>query len=117
MEHNYYYRLSEKGRVIKRSAFAAFLLSFFSLSLQAQVFWTENFNNGCTDNCDASTYVGPNGAWTSSTGPGHLGFAPNIWYVSCAENGHTPTVCGSGCVAASGTATLATLHVGSTSIG
>jgi gliding motility-associated-like protein len=117
MEHNYGDRLTAKGRVIRRSAFAAFFLSFFSLSLQAQVFWTENFNNGCTSNCDAATYVGPNGAWTSSTGPGHGGFAPNIWYVSCAENGHTPTVCGSGCVAASATATLATLHVGSTTIG
>ncbi len=38
---------------------------------------------------------------------------PNEWYVSCAENGHTAGVCGTGCVAASATATSATLHIGS----
>lgn len=90
----------------------AFLFSLFAGSISAQVFWTEDFNNGCTANCDATAYTGPNGAWTQTvTGP--EGADPNQWYVSCAENGHTPTICGSGCVAASATATLATLHVGS----
>jgi gliding motility-associated-like protein len=106
-----------KIRVMKTTAVTALFLLLFSLNATSQVFWTENFNNGCAANCDAAAYVGPNGPWTSFTGPGHLGFSPNIWYVSCAENGHTPAVCGSGCVAASATATLATLHVGSTTIG
>ncbi|MFL5762802.1 MAG: gliding motility-associated C-terminal domain-containing protein [Bacteroidia bacterium] len=117
MEHNYSCRLSVKKYVMKRALFFSLLFFAFSSSSNAQVFWTENFNNGCPSDCDAATYVGPNGPWTSSTGPGHLGFAPNIWYVSCAENGHTPTICGSGCAPASATATLATLHVGSTTIG
>ena len=76
------------------------------------VFWTENFNNGCTSGCDASVYVGPNGAW-SQTILGAEGADPNMWYVSCAENGHTPTICGTGCLPASATATLASLHLGS----
>jgi gliding motility-associated-like protein len=85
---------------------------FVPLQNSAQVFWTEDFNNGCSANCDALAYAGPNGAWTQTV-TGAEGADPNMWYVSCAENGHTPTVCGSGCVAASATATLATLHVGS----
>jgi len=90
---------------------AAFLL-FLVPGLDAQVFWTENFNNGCTSACDASAYVGPNGAWTQTI-TGAEGADPNMWYVSCAENGHTPTICGTGCQPASATATLATLHLGS----
>jgi len=76
------------------------------------VFWTENFNNGCNAGCQANAYVGPNGAWTQTV-TGAEGSDPNLWYVSCAENGHTPTICGTGCVPASPTATLASLHVGS----
>ena len=97
---------------VKHAAFL-FLLSIFIFNTgHAQVFWTENFNNGCTSDCPATTYVGPNGAW-SQTVLGPEGADPNTWYVSCAENGHTPTVCGSGCVAQTATATLATLHLGS----
>lgn len=109
--------------MIKKTSFDKFsiicnyvkaILFFFLISLsgKAQVFWTEDFNNGCTNNCVAATYSGANGAWTvASTGVEGADF--NNWYVSCAENGHTAGVCGTGCVAASATATLATLHVGS----
>ena len=117
MKHITYCLLQFKSKVMKTAVISALFLLLFSLKANSQVFWTENFNNGCPSNCDAAAYVGPNGPWTSFTGPGHLGFAPNIWYVSCAENGHTPGVCGTGCVPASATATLATLHVGSTTIG
>lgn len=96
--------------VKKLLAAALFILPGFAL--QAQVFWTENFNNGCTSGCDASIYVGPNGAW-SQTITGVEGADPNMWYVSCAENGHTPTICGTGCMPPSATATEATLHLGS----
>jgi gliding motility-associated-like protein len=89
-----------------------FLLLFFPVTLFSQVFWTENFNNGCTADCPASAYSGVNGAWVQ-TSTGANGTDKNIWYVSCAENGHTNGVCGTGCVAASATATLATLHLGS----
>jgi gliding motility-associated-like protein len=97
---------------VKHAAFLLLFSLFISITAHAQVFWTENFNNNCTANCDATAYVGPNGAWTQTV-TGVEGADPNVWYVSCAENGHTATVCGSGCVAASPTATLATLHVGS----
>lgn len=91
----------------------AVLLLLPVVTLRAQtVFWTENFNNGCSANCTAVGYNGGNGAWTQTV-TGVEGADPNMWYVSCAENGHTNNVCGSGCVAASATATLASLHVGS----
>jgi hypothetical protein len=68
-------------------------------------FWTENFNNGCTSNCQAATYVGANGAWTV-TNTGANGPTPNLWFVSCAENGQAVGGCGAGCGA------NATLHLG-----
>ncbi|MEP7170660.1 MAG: hypothetical protein ABI855_14915, partial [Bacteroidota bacterium] len=67
-------------------------------------FWTENFNNGCASNCNASTYSGPNGAWTVNTLSAEGG-AANRWYVSCAENGQAVGTCGAGCGA------NATIHV------
>lgn len=73
---------------------------------RSQVFWTENFNNGCTSLC--LTYAGPNGAWTfANTGTNATG--ANAWYISCAENGMPPGSCGAGC-GGSGT-----LHIGATS--
>lgn len=90
-----------------------FLLFFlFSTSVSAQVFWTEDFNNGCTASCSAVGYTGINGPWTQTI-IGTEGADPNQWYVSCAENGHTPNSCGTGCVSVSASATLATLHLGS----
>ncbi len=76
--------------------------------IHAQIFWSENFESGSTTGMAASSYSG----WTTaSTGTNDAN--ANAWYVSCAENGHTDGVCGSGCAAVSTTATLATLHLGS----
>ena len=89
------------------------LVTMCALTLSAQtIIWSEDFNNGCTAGCTAVGYTSANGSWTQTI-TGVEGADPNLWYVSCAENGHTNNVCGSGCVAASATATLATLHVGS----
>ena len=82
----------------------------------AQIFWTENFESGSTSGELVTAYTGPNGTWTQTI-TGTEGASPNPWYVSCAENGHTSGVCGTGCVAVSPTATLATLHIGSTILG
>jgi PKD repeat protein len=72
------------------------------------IFWLEEFTNGCTSLC--TTYTGTNGAWTfTSAGPATACGAattPNIWYISCAENGNAPGICGTGC------GNNATLHVG-----
>jgi PKD repeat protein len=90
------------------------LLSLLLVAMagKSQIFWTENFNNGCTSSC--TTYSGPNGAWNiTSTGTNDP--QANVFYISCAENGHTDGVCGTGCVAQTATATLATLHMGATS--
>lgn len=87
------------------------LLAFCSLlicnSSSAQIFWSENFESGSTSGTPASAY----GGWTT-TSTGTNDSYNNQWYVSCAENGHTDGVCGTGCVPVSATATLATLHLG-----
>lgn len=90
----------------------AFLLLLAPVLMRAQTFWTEDFNNSCSASCQASAYTSTNGSW-SVTNTGVNGADANVWYVSCAENGHTANVCGSGCAPASATATLASLHVGS----
>ena len=92
-----------------------------SFSIRAQTFWTETFNNACNSNCLANGSNTGNGAWSvvslaGDANPG-IGDLPNQWYVSCAENGHTAGVCGTGCVALSAINTLASLHLGSTSAG
>src|ERR1041385_5159714 len=96
-------------------------ISLLSFNLSAQVFWTELFNNGCSSGCLANGSNTGNGAWSTVSLPGDASAAagdlPNEWYVSCAENGHTTTVCGTGCVASSAANTLASLHMGSTSSG
>ena len=87
-------------------------LFIFTTNSFSQIFWTEDFNNGCTSNCLASAFIGANGSWTVTL-TGTNGTDPNLWYVSCAENGYTNGICGTGCVPLSTTATLATLHIGS----
>ncbi len=91
-------------------------LTITSFAASAQMFWVENFESGSTGGLIVSGYTGPNGPWTLNI-LGTEGASPNPWYVSCAENGHTTGGCGTGCVAVSTTATLATLHIGSTVLG
>lgn len=77
------------------------VIVFFSGNAQT-VFWSENFNNGCTQNCLASAYNG----WTV-TSSGTNGNYANEWFISCAENGEPVGSCGAGC------GSNATLHLGS----
>ncbi len=80
-------------------------------SADAQVFWTENFETGASTGLEVSSYTGPNGAWTMTTGVSSTeGDQPNTWYVSCEEAGHLVGVCGTTC--ASSTGLGATLHLG-----
>lgn len=83
-------------------AFCLIALSSFAQS----GFWTENFNNGCNNGCQATAYTGPNGAWTQTI-TGTEGTDPNEWFVSCAENNNGAGNCGSGC----GSAPDQTLHI------
>ena len=85
---------------------ALLLLSFFSFDAQSQVFWTEDFTNGCPNNCAAASYSGVNGAW-SVTSTGTNGVDNNPWYVSGAENGNAAGAC------ATLNGTNSTLHIGS----
>ncbi len=76
-----------------------YLFIIFSLFLNvanAQVFWTENFNNGCVAACAGLGYTGINGPW-GETITGAQGADPNTWFVSCAENGNAVGACGSPC--------------------
>ena len=75
----------------------SFLISILALSYSADAqFWSENFNNGCTNACPGVGYTSANGAW-SQTVLGPEGADPNAWYVSCAEQNNGIGNCSSGC--------------------
>lgn len=81
------------------------MLSSFSGFAQT-VFWTEDFEgNPCNSGCDPSLI-----SWTTTTTGANSG-SPNVWYVSCAENGQAAGGCGAGC------GTDESLHIGSTTLG
>ncbi|HRH69692.1 MAG TPA: hypothetical protein PLB89_09325 [Flavobacteriales bacterium] len=89
------------------------LLTLLPLSVLAfgqQVVWEEDFENGCTQGCAATTFSGSNGYWsTMSTGTN--GTCANIWFVSSQENGNPIGECGTG-----GTGNE-TLHIGNNAAG
>jgi hypothetical protein len=91
-----------------KKIYALIFITALVLTTNAQVFWTENFSNGCTSDCQASGYNGTNGQWTE-TATGTNDGAANAWYVSCAENGEAVGSCGAGC------GNNPTLHVGTAS--
>src|ERR1041385_7117552 len=62
----------------------------------AQVFWTETFSNSCATGCMASSYSGPNGAWTVASTGANLA-SSNIWFISGTECGNAAGQCGAGC--------------------
>jgi hypothetical protein len=81
---------------------AIVLLGCFALPAQS-VFYSVDFNNGCANDCIASTY----GGWTILDNDGGVtGGAPNNWFISCAEEGIVPPGCGSSCIGD------ASLHIG-----
>ncbi len=88
----------------KKYALICLFLIALNAKSQVQIIWSEDFNNGCTVNCNANSYVGPNGAWVVAdvTPPGNVA---NEWFVSCAENGEAVGACGAGC------GSNATLHI------
>lgn len=79
-------------------------IMLFSFPAWSQVtIWSDNFNNGCSANCLASSW----NSWTIQNNVGGSnGGSPNNWYISCAEEGIVPPGCGSSCIGD------ATLHIG-----
>jgi hypothetical protein len=74
------------------------------LGIAQTTIYSDNFNNGCAASCLATSYNG----WTLRNNDGGVsGGDPNIWYVSCTEEGVAPPGCGTSCVGD------ATLHIGS----
>ncbi len=71
-------------------------LAFLPLFTNAQVFFYEDFENGCASDCAADGYNGSNGAW-NVVSTGANGADAHVWYVSCAENGGPAGSCGVGC--------------------
>ncbi len=89
------------------------LVLFFSLFcltgyLHSQVFWTENFNNGCSAACPAPGYTGANGPWVQTI-LGPEGAEANLWFVSCSEQNNGIGLCSSGCTGGGN----ASLHISS----
>jgi len=93
---------------------ASLLLSCYSFA--QTTIWTEDFENSCSANCVANGMNTGNGPWTltenSPTTDG-CGFTntPNVFFVSCAENGNAAGMCGTGC------GNDESLHVGAGTIG
>lgn len=99
--------------------FYAFLLFFVFSFSYSQVFWTETFGIGCSQN-QTLTPANPvaasaNGNWTAS----YLGtYVPTTgsdeFFISATEAGMGSGVCGNGCIS-NGTLTNRTLHIGNSS--
>ncbi len=87
MEKTTHCRLSPYGLAIKTLAFLLVILSFFSIHLNAQVFWTEDWTTGGI-------------GWTFNVSTGVEGADPNFFTVSDNEGGGitpnlgAPTSCG-----------------------
>jgi len=87
MENTTHCRLSPYGLAIKTLAFLLVILSFFSIHLNAQVFWTEDWTTGGI-------------GWTNNVSTGAEGADPNFFTVSDNEGGGitpnlgAPTSCG-----------------------
>lgn len=80
-------------RILKKYIFiCGVILIQLHWIVNAQTIWTETFSNGCASGCLATSY----GGWTQ-TATGANGGASNIWYVSGAECGNAPGLCGSSC--------------------
>ncbi|MEO0312556.1 MAG: hypothetical protein RIQ89_2213 [Bacteroidota bacterium] len=77
-------------------------------AVNTTVFWTENFNNGCSNGCDATTYSGPNGSW-SITNMGANGTLANKFFVSGGICGGAAGSCSN----SNSCSSDATLHIGS----
>lgn len=77
--------------MIKSSILTFLFLSVF-FTVKAQVFWVENFSNGCSSKCKANAYTGTNGPWTDTI-LGTEGSTPNEWFVSYSEVGQEGGSC------------------------
>jgi hypothetical protein len=93
------------NKLILLRFFILFLgINFYTNSFTQVTIYTENFNNGCASGCLANGYA----SWTVQNNIGGVdGGDPNIWYVSCSEEGIVPPGCGSACIGDQ------SLHIGS----
>lgn len=78
-----------------------------TLTINAQVFWTEDFGAGCNQGQLVAAYTGTNGAWTMATTGTNDSYA-DAWYVSATANGTGLNNCATFCTNANNRS----LHVG-----
>jgi len=74
-----------------KQVFSLALFIFSCLTINAQIFWTENFD---ANTCVAGSGCSPSLVVWSVTSLGTNGGAANVWYVSDTESGMTPPSCG-----------------------
>lgn len=76
-----------------------FLFFLFPFTLNAQIYWTEDFgtgSNSCNDTQFAVNFSGSNGSWTV-TQTGVNGINANEWYISSTSSSSVAGSCETGC--------------------
>ena len=93
----------------KQIALLALLFLLGISRIDAQIFWVENFGTSTTSGA-VTSFTSSNGTWpvTNLAASGSL---PNLWYVSCQEQGYMTGTCGADCTGPAGLGS--TLHIGS----
>ncbi len=86
------------------------LLATYSFFGSAQVFWTEDFGTGCSQNNPANGTATANGNWTVTDIGAPDPAASNAFFISATEAGMGSGNCGDGCLGTGGNDR--TLHIG-----
>jgi hypothetical protein len=110
---NFHIFLTTNTLDMKKFVLSVLYAAAFSATAQT-VFWSEDFGTGCNQGTSASSYTGPNGAWTVSSTGTNDPYA-NLWFVSATEAFTGSNSCGDGC-GNNSALTDATLHLGNAAI-
>ena len=94
-----------------KKIFTLSAIVFSALTMNAQVFWTENFGAGCNQGQLASAYTGTNGTWSIANTGTNDTYADG-WYVSATANGTGLNNCATLCTNSNNRS----LHVGNAAI-
>lgn len=90
--------------------FSIFILVMITFSINAQVFWTETFGDGCNQGTEIDGYSTDNGVWSIQQ-TGINGQNPNVWYVSATSSFSGVGNCVESCLT-DASVTNMSLHIG-----